>query len=120
MPSSFLPILVMFILALGLGIVVVIVANLLGPKVPTKAKMMPYESGMRPFGQAVRRLPIRYYLIATLFIVFDIEIVFLYPWAVIYKHMNPVWFGLLEIALFFLLVVVGYLYAWKKGALEWE
>lgn len=120
MPSDFLPILVLFLIAVGLGLVILLIANLLGPKAPTRAKMMPYESGMRPVGQAMRRLPIRYYLIATLFIVFDIEIVFLYPWAVVYKNMDPIWFGLVEILFFFVLVVVGYVYLWKKGALEWE
>ena len=118
MPSSFLPILVMFILALGLGVLIVIVANLVGPKVPTKAKMMPYESGMRPFGQAVRRLPIRYYLIATLFIVFDIEIVFLYPLAVQLNALG--WFGLVELLVFVAILLVAYVYVWRKGALEWR
>jgi NADH-quinone oxidoreductase subunit A len=120
MPSDFLPILVLFIMAVGLGLLILVIARLLGPHVPTKAKAMPYESGMRPIGQAMRRLPIRYYLVATLFIVFDIEIVFLYPWAVVYKRMNPIWFGLVEILFFFLLVVLGYIYLLKKGALEWE
>jgi len=107
-------------MSVGLGILILIVARFLGPRVPTRAKAMPYESGMRPIGQAMRRLPIRYYLTATLFIVFDIEIVFLYPWAVVYKRMNPIWFGLAEILFFFVLVIFGYVYLLKKGALEWE
>lgn len=120
MPQDFLPILVLFVMSVGLGILVLILARLFGPRVPTRAKMMPYESGMRPIGQAQRRLPIRYYLTATLFIVFDIEIVFLYPWAVVYKKMNPIWVGLAEILFFFVLVILGYIYLLKKGALEWE
>ncbi|MCW5879917.1 MAG: NADH-quinone oxidoreductase subunit A [Anaerolineae bacterium] len=82
----------MFTLALVFGVLILIVSRVLGPHVPTRAKAMPYESGMRPIGHAQRRFPIRYYLIATIFIIFDVEIVFLYPWAVIYKNMDPIWF----------------------------
>ena len=120
LPATYGPMFLMILVAFALAGLFWAGATYLGPKKPTKEKMMPYESGMRPFGQAVRRLPIRYYLIATLFIVFDIEIVFLYPWAVIYKHMSPIWFGLLEIGFFFVLIVIGFLYLWKKGALEWD
>ncbi len=120
MPADWLPILVMFLLALVFGVLVLIVSRLLGPHVPTRAKAMPYESGMRPVGQAQRRFPMRYYLIATIFIIFDVEIVFLYPWAVIYKNMDPIWFGLAEILFFFVLIVLGYVYLMKKGALDWE
>ncbi len=120
MPQDFLPILVLFLISVGLGGLILVLARLFGPHVPTRAKLMPYESGMRPIGQAMRRLPIRYYLTATLFIVFDIEIVFLYPWAVIYRRMDPIWFGLVEILFFFVLVVLGYVYLLRKGALEWE
>jgi NADH-quinone oxidoreductase subunit A len=79
---------------------------------------MPYGSGMRPIGPGTRRMPVRFYLVAVLFILFDIEIVFFLPWAVVYKQLG--WFGLVEMLIFILILLVGYVYAWKKGALEWE
>lgn len=79
---------------------------------------MPYESGMSPYGEGTRRMPVRFYLIAVLFILFDIEVVFFLPWAVVFRQLT--WFGLAEMAIFITILLVGYFYAWKKGALEWE
>ncbi|OGO43697.1 MAG: hypothetical protein A2Z04_07535 [Chloroflexi bacterium RBG_16_57_9] len=73
---------------------------------------------MTPYGQAMRRMPVRFYLIATLFILFDIEVVFLYPWAIVFRQLA--WFGLIEMMVFLLILIVGYVYVWKKGALEWD
>ena len=98
-------------IAIGLGV-------LFGPRHPTSKKSMPYESGMDPIGPGTRRLPVRFYLIAVLFILFDIEVVFFLPWAIVFRQLG--WFGLVEMFLFIIILLVGYFYAWKKGALQWE
>ncbi|MGC8855681.1 MAG: NADH-quinone oxidoreductase subunit A [Anaerolineae bacterium] len=102
---------VIALIAIGLG-------ELFGPKKKTAAKSMPYESGMNPYGEGTRRMPVRFYLIAVLFILFDIEVVFFLPWAVVFRQLRI--FGLIEMLVFILILLVGYFYAWKKGALEWE
>jgi NADH-quinone oxidoreductase subunit A len=79
---------------------------------------MPYESGMRPIGPGHRRMPVRFYLVAVLFILFDIEVVFFLPWAVVFRQLGL--FGLVEMLIFIGILLVGYVYVWKKGALEWE
>ena len=97
--------------AIGLG-------ELFGPKKNTAEKSIPYESGITPFGEGTRRMPVRFYLIAVLFILFDIEVVFFLPWAIAFRKLGI--FGLLEMVVFIVILLVGYVYAWKKGALEWE
>ncbi|HEY9527227.1 MAG TPA: NADH-quinone oxidoreductase subunit A [Anaerolineales bacterium] len=99
------------LIAIGLG-------YLFGPRKDSAAKSMPYESGMIPYGEGTRRMPIRFYLIAVLFILFDIEVVFFLPWAIVFRQLGL--FGLIEMAIFIVILLVGYVYAWKKGALEWE
>jgi NADH-quinone oxidoreductase subunit A len=99
------------LIAIGLG-------YLFGPQKKSDIKGMPYESGMNPYGDAVRRIPVRYYLIAVLFILFDIEVVFFLPWAITFRKLGL--FGLFEMIVFIAILLVGYVYAWKKGALEWE
>ncbi len=100
------------------GAIAISLGALFGPKKKTEAKMMPYESGMNPIGPGTRRMPVRFYLIAVLFILFDIEIVFFLPWAIVFRRLGL--FGLIEMAIFIAILLVGYFYAWKKGALEWE
>ena len=99
------------LIAIGLGV-------LFGPRKDTEAKSMPYESGMNPYGEGTRRMPVRFYLIAVLFILFDIEVVFFLPWAITFRELKI--FGLIEMVIFIVILLVGYVYAWKKGALEWE
>jgi NADH-quinone oxidoreductase subunit A len=99
------------LIAIGLG-------TIFGPKKHSEAKAMPYESGVNPYGEGTRRMPIRFYLIAVLFILFDIEVVFFLPWAIVFRQLGL--FGLVEMAIFIVILLVGYVYAWKKGALEWE
>ena len=99
------------LIAIGLG-------TLFGPRKESAAKSMPYESGMNPYGEGTRRMPVRFYLIAVLFILFDIEVVFFLPWAVVFRQLGL--FGLIEMFIFIAILLVGYVYAWKKGALEWE
>jgi NADH-quinone oxidoreductase subunit A len=102
---------VVALIAIGLGI-------LFGPRKQSEAKAMPYESGMNPYGEGTRRMPIRFYIVAVLFILFDIEVVFFLPWAIVFRELKL--FGLAEMATFIVILLVGYVYAWKKGALEWE
>jgi NADH-quinone oxidoreductase subunit A len=99
------------LIAIGLG-------YLFGPRKQSEAKSMPYESGMNPYGEGTRRVPVRFYLIAVLFILFDIEVIFFLPWAVVYRQLGL--FGLIEMFIFIVILLFGYVYAWKKGALEWE
>lgn len=123
MLAPFIPIAVIVVLAIIFGFFIVGLGHLFGPRRKTARKVMPYESGMNPIGPGTRRAPIRFYLVAVLFILFDIEIIFIIPWAVILKDFvragNGV-FALLEMVVFILILLVGYVYAWKKGALEWE
>jgi NADH-quinone oxidoreductase subunit A len=118
MLNEYLPIAILLILSAGLAVLVVAIGHLFGPRRPTERKSMPYESGMRPIGPGTRRMPVRFYLIAVLFILFDIEVVFLLPWAVVFRQLGL--FGLVEMFIFIIILLVGYIYAWKTGALEWE
>lgn len=115
---EYLPLLVLIILATGLAILVVVLGHTFGPRRPNQRKGQPYESGMTPYGPGTRRMSVRYYLVAVLFILFDIEVVFFLPWAVVFKKLGI--FGLIEMLIFIGILMVGYIYAWKKGALEWE
>ena len=118
MPIDFLPIAVLIIIATGLAILVVALGHLFGPRRRTARKGPPYESGMLPYGSGQRRMPVHFYLIAVLFILFDIEIIFLLPWAVVLRQIKVA--GLIEMLVFVLILLVGFVYAWKRGALEWE
>ncbi len=115
---EYLPILILIALAVVLAFLVIALGHLFGPKRPTEKKSMPYESGMVPYGPGTRRMNVRYYLIAVLFILFDIEVVFLLPWAVSFRVLGAPGLGL--ILVFVVILEVAHLYAWKKGALEWD
>ena len=129
---DYLPLLIILIVAIGLASVLVGLSWILGPKKPSAAKLAPYECGVSPVGSARERFPVKFYLIAMLFIVFDIETVFLYPWAVTFtqwvKHPAMTYmqghqmqlFSLGEMITFIVILFVGYIYVWKKGAFEWE
>jgi NADH-quinone oxidoreductase subunit A len=108
----------MVFLATAVALIAIGLGTIFGPKKESAAKSMPYESGMNPYGEGTRRMPIRFYLIAVLFILFDIEVVFFLPWAITFRQLGL--FGLVEMAIFIVILLVGYVYAWKKGALEWE
>ncbi len=118
MLQEYLPILILLVLATGLAGLVVLIGHLFGPRRPTVRKSQPYESGMRPIGPGTRRMPVRFYLVAVLFILFDIEVIFFLPWAVVFRKLGL--FGLVEMLIFIVILLVGYVYAWKKGAFEWE
>ena len=115
---DYLPILVFMIIAIGLIGVIVLLSELLGKKVHFPAKDIAYECGMDPIGDARSRYTVRFYIIAMFFIVFDIEAIFLYPWAVIFKPLG--WFGFWEMLVFIAILAVGLVYVWGKGALELE
>jgi len=115
---KYLPLLIIFLIAILIGLIAIGLGYLFGPKRPSQHKSAPYESGMVPYGPAKRRVSVRYYLIAVLFILFDIEVVFLVPWAVVVRQVGIP--GLVLMILFVLVLEVAHLYAWKKGALEWE
>ncbi len=118
MLESYLPILVLIGIAFAFAIAVVILSRLIGPNKPNDIKLAPYECGMPLLSSAQDRFSIKFYIIAMLFILFDIEAVFLYPWAVMYKRLGV--FGFVEMGVFIFILLVGFAYVWKKGALEWE
>jgi NADH-quinone oxidoreductase subunit A len=112
------PILVMALLAGGIAGSFIAISALLGPKKPSRVKDEPFECGMPSEGMSHKSVPVRFYLMALLFILFDVELAFLFPWAVVFRSLGV--FGLIEMLVFFLVVGVGFIYAWKTGALEWE
>ena len=111
-------ILLMMSLGIAVAAVFVLGSRFLGPRDPNPRKTTVYECGVAPVGDARRRFPVRFYLVAMLFILFDIEAVFLYPWARLFRKLGV--FGLVEMGLFLLVLVVGLVYAWRKGALDWQ
>jgi len=116
--QQYLPIAILIILSIGLALIVVFSSAILGPRRPTDKKLAPYESGMTPIGSAIRRFPIKFYLVAVLFILFDVEIVFLLPYAVLVKPLGV--YGLIVVGIFLVVLTIGLVYEWKKGGLEWE
>lgn len=114
----YIPIAVLTGIALFFALLLPILSLSLGPRRPSERKATPYESGITPIGSGQRRLPVKFYLVAVLFILFDIEIIFLLPWAVTFRSLGI--FGLVEVLVFVAILVVGFAWVWKKGALEWE
>jgi NADH-quinone oxidoreductase subunit A len=117
-PLNYVPILIFTGIAVAFGAVSLLLGWVLRPNRPYRAKLAPYESGSPLFSDARVQFPMRYYIIAMLFVIFDIEIVFLFPWAVAFKKLGLI--GVVEMAIFIGILVVGFWYAWKKGALEWD
>ncbi|MCD9007239.1 MULTISPECIES: NADH-quinone oxidoreductase subunit A [Luteimonas] len=118
MLAEYLPTLLFLIVATGIGIALLIIGNLLGPKRPTLEKLSPYECGFEAFEDARMQFDVRYYLIAIQFIVFDLEIIFIVPWATVFRELGVL--GLIEMGIFAGMLLLGFVYVWKKGALEWE
>ena len=118
MLAEYLPTLLFLVVATGIGIALIVVGNLLGTKRPDAEKLSPYECGFNAFEDARMQFDVRYYLVAILFIVFDLEIAFVFPWALVFRELGV--FGLIEMGVFLGLLVIGFIYVWKKGALEWE
>lgn len=121
MLHDLIPILLMFVVAAGITGAILLLTYFLGPRRPGDVKLSPYESGKEASGDARVRFPVRFYIIAMLFVLFDIELVFFYPWAVVYKRYLALGsFILIEMVVFIGLLLVGYVYAWKRGAFEWD
>ncbi|MFQ5612209.1 MAG: NADH-quinone oxidoreductase subunit A [Anaerolineae bacterium] len=118
MPGEYLPILILIVVAGLFAALALAVPFYLGPRKPNLTKSETYESGKLPYGDARRRVSVHYYMVAMLFILFDIEVVFFYPWAVLFRKLKL--FGLLEMGVFIGILLIGYIYIWKKGALEWD
>ncbi len=115
---EYIPIAILFIIASLVAILVMALGSIFGPNRKSFRKMSPYESGMMPIGPGTRRMSIRFYLVAVLFILFDVEVIFFYPWAVNFRALGL--FGFIEMLVFVGILLVGYVYVWKKGALEWD
>lgn len=118
MLENYLPVLVFMVISMGFGVLLVAVGALLSPRHPNLEKYSQYECGFEPFEDSRLKFDVRYYLVAILFIIFDLEVAFLFPWAVILKELA--WSGIIAMGLFLTLLLVGFVYEWKKGALEWE
>jgi NADH-quinone oxidoreductase subunit A len=117
MLNSYIPIFIFLLVAIGFAFVTLIMSQLLSSKKYNKVKLEPYECGIEPQTDARDRYSVRYYLVAMLFVIFDVETVFMFPWAVNVDRLAL--FGLIEMMVFLAILVAGYVYAWKKGALEW-
>jgi NADH-quinone oxidoreductase subunit A len=115
---DYLAILIWFAIAVFFAIFAIVASYLLGQRKPSAIKQAPYECGMPTVGSSFRRIPVKYYIIAMLFLLFDIEVVFLYPWAVVFKEFK--FFAFISMAVFIGILLIAYIYIWKKGALEWE
>ena len=117
-PLNYIPIVIFMVLGTAFGLVSLLVGIALRPNRPYRAKLLPYESGSPLFMDARIQFPMRYYIIAMLFVIFDIEIVFMFPWAVAFKDLGLL--GLIEMGVFIAILIVGFWYVWKKGALDWD
>jgi NADH-quinone oxidoreductase subunit A len=118
MLENYFPILLFILVGIFAGAAPMLLGRLLAPNRPDSEKLSPYECGFEAFEDARMKFDVRYYLVAILFILFDLEIAFLFPWAVVLQEIG--WFGLMSMLLFLAVLVVGFIYEWKKGALEWD
>jgi NADH-quinone oxidoreductase subunit A len=118
MNHPYFPLLVIFALAAFVVLALLLVASKVGPKSTNPVKAEPFESGNPPKGDARMRFSVRFYLVAMLFLIFDLEVVFLYPWAIYFRSLGI--FGLVQMGIFLIILTIGYAYVWKKGALEWD
>ena len=116
--DPYLPVILFILVGVAVGVAPQVLGFLLGPRRPDQAKNSPYECGFEAFEDARMKFDVRYYLVAILFILFDLEIAFLFPWAIVLRDLG--WFGLVAMLVFLGILVVGFVYEWKKGALEWE
>ena len=116
-PEIYFPVLVQIVIAAGIAAALITISVLLGKRARSPLKDTPYESGMAPVGSARERFSVKFYLVGMIFILFDIEAVFLYPWAIVYRQLK--FFGFMEMLIFIVLILVGFFYVWKKGVLDW-
>ncbi|OGT18712.1 MAG: NADH-quinone oxidoreductase subunit A [Gammaproteobacteria bacterium RBG_16_57_12] len=118
MLENYLPILIFLVLGVFFGAAPILLSYLVGPHKPDSEKLSPYECGFEAFEDSRMKFDVRFYLVAILFIIFDLEIAFLFPWAVVLNDIG--WFGFLAMVVFLGILVIGFIYEWRKGALEWE
>jgi NADH-quinone oxidoreductase subunit A len=118
MLGNYLPVLVHVLVVFAIAAAIMGLSAWVGVKRPSREKLAPYECGIAPVGDARERFSVSYYLVGMLFILFDVEIAFLFPWAVVYRSLR--WFGFIEMSLYIVILLAGYLYIWKKGALDWN
>ncbi len=118
MIENYLPIFIFIIVGLAIGGIMIALGFVLAPHRPNREKLSPYECGFEAFEDARMKFDVRYYLVAILFIIFDLEIAFLFPWAIVLENIG--WFGYIAMSVFLGILVIGFIYEWKKGALEWE
>jgi len=117
MPRDYLPIFIFLVIAILFPVVTIIIAKLIRPSAPSVSKLEAYECGIKAASDSRGRYTVRFYIVAILFVIFDVETIFLFPWAVRYRQLG--WFGVAEVAVFLAILVVGYVWAYKKGAFEW-
>jgi len=117
-PTDYLPVLIISGIVALIGLSPLIIGTILRPRRSYSEKLLPYESGISPVGEPRHRFSVKFYIIAMLFVVFDVEAVFLYPWAIAYDKLGL--YGFVEMMIFIFILLVGYIYAWEKGALDWE
>ena len=118
MLSDYAPLLIYAVIVIAVVGLLITLSNILGPAKPYRSKLLPYESGIVPVGPARKRFSVRFYLTAMLFIIFDVEAVFFYPWAVVLHQLR--WYGVIEMLIFIAILAVALAYIWRKGGLEWE
>ncbi len=118
MIENYLPVLIFIVVGVVVGGVMILMGSMLAPNRPDSEKLSPYECGFEAFEDSRMKFDVRYYLVAILFILFDLEIAFLFPWAIVLKEIG--WFGYISMSMFLGILVIGFIYEWKKGALEWE
>ena len=116
--QSYAPLLIHLLVAMGLAGAILLLSTFVGHRRPTRAKLQAYECGVQPTGDAREPFSVKFYLVAMVFILFDVEAIFLYPWAYVYRELR--WFGFVEMLLYILILLAGYIYLWKKGALDWN
>ncbi|MEK7754485.1 MAG: NADH-quinone oxidoreductase subunit A [Acidobacteriota bacterium] len=117
MPDGYLPFFIFLAVAMAFPVVVLMALKLVRPSTPSRTKLEAYECGIKAGSDSRGRYTVRFYIIAILFVIFDVETIFLYPWAVRYRQLG--WFGVAEVAVFLAILIIGYIWAYKKGALEW-
>ena len=115
---KYVPIIILLLFAFAIPVIMLAIAGKSGPRQPSQRKMTPFECGVETVGEVRHRFSVKFFLVALLFIIFDIEAVFVYPWAVLFRELGI--FGFIEMSIFLLILLLGLFYVWKKGALEWE
>ena len=117
-PTNYLPVLIFLIIGVVFGVVALLLGMIFRPSKPYREKLLPYESGVDPLGEPRYRFSIRFYIIAMLFVIFDVEAVFIYPWAVVFDKIGI--YAFIEMVIFIVILLIGYIYAWDKEAFQWE